>query len=334
VNWHPDGEFIASGDIEGKIQIWGASQSSTMAPGGNDISFSPDGHLYASALGNAVIVCNVLTRELQSEFDEHDRPIFAVAWSPDGEKIAASSTDGVILIRNAATGAVLSTTNTAGMDSSARIRPVLSWSPDSRRLAFSLHNNSIRIVDAATSETLYDLKSHTKTVLSLAFSPDGLWLASCADDERLNVWNSRNGNLEKVLCRPFTGESPMNAISWDPNSLQIATAGVDTLVHIWDVATGNRLYWLAGHNTYVQSVAWSPDGRRIASTDQNGSVHVWDPIAAKETLVLSYPGAVHRIAWTPDGTGLMAAGYDGPSAVRCWSAKSETSSGGVLWTSR
>jgi hypothetical protein len=80
----------------------------------------------------------------------------------------------------------------------------------------------------------------------------------------------------------------------------------------WDVATGQRIATMRGHNDYVQAVVWSPDGTRLASAGLDNSVRVWDPRTGEETIVLrGNAGFFNDVSWHPDGTQLAAACSDG-----------------------
>jgi WD40 repeat protein len=47
----------------------------------------------------------------------------------------------------------------------------------------------VKVWDAQTGKELFTLKGHTMQVLSVAFSPDGKWIASASQDRR----HRRNG---------------------------------------------------------------------------------------------------------------------------------------------
>jgi eukaryotic-like serine/threonine-protein kinase len=57
----------------------------------------------------------------------------------------------------------------------------------------------------------------------------------------------------------------VNAATWSPDVLRIASGADDAAVHVWDAATGNTVFMYRGHAKGVEAVAWSPDGQRIAS---------------------------------------------------------------------
>src|SRR5262249_51515247 len=61
-----------------------------------------------------------------------------------------------------------------------------------------------------------------------------------------------------------------------PDGRQLATAGTDRTVRLWDAVTGQEVRTLRGHGDQVLGVAYSPDGRRLASASNDQTVRLWD----------------------------------------------------------
>ena len=56
---------------------------------------------------------------------------------------------------------------------------------------------------------------------------------------------------------------------------QVATAGGDGTIRLWDSETGALRLELRGHDVPVHDVVFSPDGTRLAAIDDDGVVRVW-----------------------------------------------------------
>ena len=111
----------------------------------------------------------------------------------------------------------------------------------------------------------------------------------------------------------------VEAVIWLPDGKSIAACGDDTIVWVWNAATGllQRTYY--GHNDWVISLACSPDGKYIASGSFDKTVQVWEVATGRQ--VVFYRGHSDRIcsvAWLPDGSYIASASYD--RTVQIWEA--------------
>ena len=94
----------------------------------------------------------------------------------------------------------------------------------------------------------------------------------------------------------------MSGVTFSPDGRQIAAAGWDGGVKLWDSATGHEIFTLRGHTREVHGVAFSPSGRQLASASRDGTVKLWDARSGNEILTLKgHSGAIWGVAFSPDG---------------------------------
>ena len=79
------------------------------------------------------------------------------------------------------------------------------------------------------------LRGHTGFVSSMAWSPDGLRLATASLDNTTRVWNAESGEQLHEL-RGHTER--VYSIAWSPDGLRLATASDDRTARVWDAGDG------------------------------------------------------------------------------------------------
>ena len=115
----------------------------------------------------------------------------------------------------------------------------------------------------------------------------------------------------------------VSSVAYSPDGTHIASGSWDTIVRIWNAATGGLVRTLAGHADYVSSVAYSPDGRQIASGSEDETVRIWDARTGRLLHTLSgHTGRVKSVAYSPDGARIASGSWD--NTVRIWDARNGT----------
>ncbi|KAL8637402.1 MAG: hypothetical protein Q9228_005321 [Teloschistes exilis] len=128
-----------------------------------------------------------LVKELKDEgksavLASHSDSVTAVAFSPDGKRIASGSFDKTIKVWDAATGDLEKTL--AGHSDWVT---AVAFSPDGKRIASGSWDKTIRVWDAATGDLEKTLAGHSKRVTAVAFSPDGNRIASGSLDKTIKI---------------------------------------------------------------------------------------------------------------------------------------------------
>jgi hypothetical protein len=134
------------------------------------------------------------------------------------------------------------------------------------------------------SHKFLSILRHDDYINSVAFSPDGKWLATRSFDGTVKLWDAATGQ-ELLTLKGYS--DVVTSVTFSPDGKRLATGSLDHIVKLWDAATGQELLTLKGHSDVVHSVAFSPDGKRLASGSADRTVKLWDAATEKEVLARS-----------------------------------------------
>jgi WD40 repeat protein len=295
----------------------------------------------------------VLESHVRRTLRGHEAPVWGIAWSPDGTKLATASEDKTAKVWEARSGRQLLTLRgheasiwsiawspdgsklaTASDDKTAKVWDAstghtlltlhghqasarsIAWSPDGTRLATASFDNTGKVWEASTGRELLTLRGHQGYVWAIAWSRDGSKLATASDDKTARVWNAKTGNHLQTL----TGHGePLWSVAWSPDGRKLATASTDNTARVWEASTGHNLLTFSDHHDHVWSVEWSPDGRKVASGSDDNTAKIWDASTGQQLVTMhGHQGSVWSVAWSPDGTKLATASDDNMAKV--WEA--------------
>lgn len=238
--------------------------------------------------------------------------ILSIAFSPDGQCLAAASADHTVRMWDTATGALLRVFR-------GHADPVnfVVFSADGGCLASASSDQSVRTWDVVTGACLHEFKGHAKRVTSVAFSPDSLRLASASDDRTVSLWDAATG----ARLRKLKGhKNSVLSVAFSPDGRHLASASSDHRVRIWDASTGALLHKLKGHKDSVTSVAFSPDGHHIVSASLDHSLGTWrvETGLLVRRLKKAHAGPVTSITFSSDGRYVASGSLD--RTARVWDA--------------
>ena len=291
-----------------------------------DVVFSPDGPTLAGLQGNGRIqlwdrhtgrsrrTIGVGTRDGHSDL----RPTsgaHALAFSPDGRRIAGPGPDARLVLYAVDTGQPI-----FRFEGDPRAILDLAWSPDGRTLVGAHSALSMRVWDAREGHLIHNrFGRHEAPVASVAISPDGRTLASASYDRTVKLWNPGDTVRPRAVLNGHTDE--VRAVAFSPDGRRIASGGLDRTLRIWDARSGSMLAVIWGHTGSVRSLAYLPDGVRVVTGSADETVRVWDTATGQELRRFKgHTDEVVAVAASPDGRDIASASDD--LTVRVWDAAS------------
>lgn len=234
------------------------------------------------------------------------------AWSPDGTRLAFSSSRGEFTAPNIytvelATGDILPLTQGGAYRDPA-------WSPDGTQLAYVWRGKQLWVMNA-DGRNPKQLLGGDADIYHLVWSPDGRYIAfytiSVTSGEitgEVFVVDAAGGQAWRA-----DREDGASYFAWHPNSGELlvtssAKKGAEVMGSLYMVDMDQRRRLLLERKGRIQSVpAWSPDGSRVAfCADVEGGIDLWVLEVQGQVLSnLTQDGqAGYNVAWSPDGAQL------------------------------
>jgi WD40 repeat protein len=308
LTWSPDGERIVGYNQETGLLIWNPINGKLL----KNFSFPVEENLWydpvqlnwspdSQFVGLAGIDQNVriVAGDELITLKGFEGPVTHLDWSPDGTRLAASSTNAptVIIWRTSNWNKILRIANHQYWVSN------VAWSPDGKYLATADASGTAFIRDPNSGSTIHYFTNQDSPEL-ISWSPDGNYLLELFYDG----FNIYDVGMQESIEVPEAILGGVELISWIPGSERLLISNTDSRVQLWDLVTGEVEMLINPEIGNIVALAWSPDGNRLALGENGGGILLYDYAQRRLTKATkkSYP-FINSLSWSPDGKAIAVA---------------------------
>eukprot|EP01031_Cornospumella_fuschlensis_P028059 gene28059-33878_t len=278
-----------------------------------------------------------------ANFVGHSNLVTAVAWHPDGKKIASGSYDQSIIVWDISRAEKLLTLHghTGAVNS-------LAWSSDGKHLCSGSHDKTVRVWDAETGSVLSTFEGHNGLITQVLWSQRGV-VVSSSEDKTVKIWDVDSAELKMTFDKH---QDAVSSVNLSPDGMKVASGSTNNLSFIWNPMSGEvsrtligeKVYWHAAEDIiatlssegiriwnmmeediklFIQTdrhlvvLSWHPKQRILAAGDDNHNIHIWNANTGKVIRVLEgHTGRINALSWNHHGSKLASSSSD--ESMKLW----------------
>jgi WD40 repeat protein len=284
-------------------------------------SFSPDGNSIVTASRDMTArIWDARSGASRRTLSGHLASVLDARYLTSGNEIATASADKTVRIWNAETGEVVRTFE----GHSARVNG-LAVSVDGRLIASVDGAGGVRVWRPATGEVYASFEVPGENWQDVVFDRGGRRIAAAGEDGQAFVWDV----VDRRWIATINHGSKLFAVAFI-SSGELATGGIDSVVRIWRIATGEMEREITGHRDSVRELnlpadgdalasgirdlSLSPDGKSLATASRDNTARIWNLATGAEIQIVGHTNPALRLPIALDVPPVLFASHAPTSA--------------------
>ena len=281
-------------------------------------AISPDKRYAALEAQGTLYVAGISSGRIIKKIETHDGVVWAIAFSSDGKYILTGggasniNQNNTVKLWDVRYGRQVRAFKGYKEGFESHITSV-AFSPDGKQAAAGSYDGTVKLWDISSGEATktfratmpYLLKSGSNSggVSSVAFSPDGKYIASGSEDGTTRLWDISTGRKIRTLAGHT---SSVSSVAFSPDGKYIASGSYDKTIRLWEACTGKGIRIFAGNVSTPGAVTFSPDGRYFLAGGKD--IKLWDTKTGRE--IKRFKQEAKKPLFSPDGKYILSGNKD------------------------
>lgn len=332
----PDGKFLSYGMEDKLVGLLDLTSGQERLLAGHEdrvlaVAFGPDSRLLASAGQDQQIIFWDVARGIRvgAPPQKHSGAIRSLAFSANGKRMVSAGEDQSPIVWD-----VLDQGDVWGAEFGFKleghqgvVRKVM-FHPDGNHLVSASDDHQAIQWNLVQNNSFQQLDVAPAPVGSLAYSPDGRWLATGDDKGRIRIWDTHTAKSIPPL--PPLHDGPVVALAYSDDGRYLASASENKQLIFWELKSNPtdalpKPKPIKDQTEVILALAFKPDSHQLVSATESGAVEVWDVEAGQRKFSLPLSDKAFRsVAYHPAGKLIALAGDSGKILVLDVDSKSKT----------